>query len=209
MNKTVAALLLAAGKSRRMGRCKQLLPLGNSTVIGRCIDTLQRGGIEKIVVVAAQDGHEVSAAAQAYPVRIVINREPDGDMASSVRAGRDFLTSGFSGILVALCDYPLVNPATIISIVESHSHYPDHIIVPRQQGRRGHPLLFPRVLLEELHTGMTLRDVVRRHSTRVHVVDVDDPGIVIDMDTPEDYERVCSLQSFMVPHDFTHTTKFS
>jgi len=193
VNTTVAAILLAAGKSRRMGRCKQLLPLGTSTVMGRCIDTLQHGGITKIVVVVSDDGHVVSDAAHACSAQVAVNREPDGDMASSVRAGRDFLMSAFSGVIVALCDYPLVEPATIIALLQCHTLYPNRIIVPTQQGKRGHPLLFPRIILDELHAGMTLRDLMRRHSTHVSEIEVDDPGILIDMDVPEDYVRVCSL----------------
>ena len=91
MTGKAAAILLAAGKSRRMGSCKQLLPLGGSTVISHCLEALLSGGAADIVVVVAEEGNEVSEAVRDYPVRIVINTEHDGDMASSVRAGRDAL----------------------------------------------------------------------------------------------------------------------
>ena len=65
MNRDVSAILLAAGMSRRMGRCKQLLPLGETTVIGRCLDTLQRGGVSAIVVVVSAGGEEVAALRRA------------------------------------------------------------------------------------------------------------------------------------------------
>ncbi|HIJ97116.1 MAG TPA: nucleotidyltransferase family protein [Desulfuromonadales bacterium] len=198
MSSTVAAILLAAGKSRRMGSCKQLLPLGTSTVLGRCVDTLQSGGVNEIVVVVSDDGHDVAAAAKTYSAHVTVNQESDADMASSIRAGRESLRSGYSGIIIFLCDTPLVDPATIILLAESHTLYPDRIIVPCQQGKRGHPLLFPRTILDELRAGMTLRDLVRRHSTRDYEVAVDDPGIVIDMDTPEDYERVSNIAQVML-----------
>lgn len=193
MNRGVAAILLAAGRSSRMGSCKQLLPLGDTTVIGRCLDTLQRGGVNAIVTVVSAAGQEVAGAAENCSAMVVVNRESDGDMASSVRTGRDFLDAGFSGVIVALCDYPLVAPATIEFLVSQHAKFPDRIIRPRHQDNSGHPLLFARTILDELGEGMTLRDLIRRDPARVQDAPVEDSGILIDMDTPEDYARVCSL----------------
>lgn len=193
MTGRVAAILLAAGKSRRMGSCKQLLPLGESTVIGRCLDSLVKGGVGELVVVVAEDGHGVAEALQCAPVRIVVNPEPEGDMASSVRAGRDALTGGASGVIVALCDYPLVSAATVSSLAAAHGDLPGSIIIPCHRERRGHPLLFPRSVLDELTHDLTLRDLVRRDPQRVCCLDVDDPGVLLDMDTPEDYQRIRSL----------------
>ncbi len=193
MSRRVAAILLAAGKSSRMGSCKQLLPLGECSVIARCLKTLRSGGVNDIVVVVSEDGQEVAMAAESFGVRVVVNREHDGDMASSIRAGRDALDDGLSGVIVALCDYPLVTPATVEYLIGTHAMFPDGIITPRHQDSRGHPLLFARVILNELGEGMTLRGVMRRDPARVFDVAVDDPGILIDMDTPEDYIRVRTL----------------
>jgi molybdenum cofactor cytidylyltransferase len=189
----VAAILLAAGKSRRMGTCKQLLPLGGGTVIGRCLDNLITGGAGEIVVVVSEENSEVAAAVRAYPVRIVVNPEPDGDMASSVRAGRDALTAEFSGVIVSLCDYPLVSAATVSRLIEDHVDSPDNIIIPRHGVRRGHPLVFPRATLNDLTSGLILRDLVQSNPERIHCLDVDDLGVLIDMDTPEDYHRICGM----------------
>ncbi len=193
MNRGVAALLLAAGKSSRMGRCKQLLPLGNETVIARCLGTLQCGGVRDITVVVSEGGRDVAEAAEAFSARVVVNRDSGGDMASSVRAGRAAVAEGFSGVIVALCDYPLVTPDTIAFLIRQHAEFPDCIIVPEYQNRNGHPLLFPRMILDELGDGMILRDVVRKDSARLHTVPVDDPGILIDMDTPDAYMRIRSM----------------
>ena len=193
MSGTVAAILLAAGKSRRMGSCKQLLPLGASTVIARCLDALVSGGAAEIVVVVAEEGSDVTAAVRDYPVRIAVNQECEGDMASSVRAGRDALTTDASGVIVTLCDYPLVSAGTISSLVAEHGESADSIIIPCHQERRGHPLLFPRAVLDELAGDMILRDLVRREPDRICCLDVNDPGVLLDMDTPEDYRRILSM----------------
>lgn len=193
MSGSVAAILLAAGKSRRMGSCKQLLPLGENTVIGRCIGALITGGTGEIVVIVSEEGHEVADAVRDYPVRIVINPEGEGDMASSVRAGRDALTAEASGVIVCLCDYPLVSATTITNLIVEHGGSPGSIIIPCHRERRGHPLLFPRSILNELANDLILRDLVRRDPERIRCLDVVDPGVLLDMDTPEDYRRICSM----------------
>lgn len=193
MTATVGAILLAAGKSSRMGSCKQLLPLAGNTVIGRCIGALVSGGAAEIVVVVAEEGNGVAEAVCEYPVRTVVNREFEGDMASSVRAGRDALTAVAKGVIVSLCDYPLVSAGTISGLVTLHGDSPGSIIIPCHQGRRGHPLLFPRQILDELADDLILRDLVRKESNRTRCLDVDDPGVLLDMDTPEDYRRICRM----------------
>ena len=193
MSGSVAAILLAAGKSSRMGSCKQLLPLGGSTVIGRCLDALITGGVGEVVVVVSEDGQAVAEAVRAYPVRTVANPEPGGDMASSVRTGRDVLTAEPTSVIVFPCDYPLVSAGTITSLIAEHEESPGSIIIPCHRERRGHPLLFPREILNELADGLILRDLVRRDPDRIRFLDVVDPGVLIDMDTPEDYQRICGL----------------
>jgi molybdenum cofactor cytidylyltransferase len=189
----VAAILLAAGQSRRMGSCKQLLPLGEGRVIDRCLEALLTGGIGEVAVVVAENGDAVAAAAREYPVRVVVNREPDGDMSSSVRCGRDALSAAGSGVIVSLCDYPLVSAATIAALIAAHGESPGSIIMPCHGGRRGHPLLFSRPILDELTDDLILRDLVRRDPGRLRCFDVDDPGVLLDMDTPEDYLSICSM----------------
>jgi molybdenum cofactor cytidylyltransferase len=165
----VAAILLAAGRSRRMGSCKQLLPLGDRTVISRCLDALVTGGVGEVVVVVSEEGSEVAEAARANRARIVVNPETAGDMASSVRVGRDALPAEACGVIVALCDYPLVSAATVTRLIEEHMDSPGSIIIPCHGGRRGH------------------------NPERIRCLDVDDPGVLIDMDTPEDYHRICGM----------------
>lgn len=190
MTGPVAAILLAAGRSSRMGTCKQLLSLGGGTVIGRCLETLVSSGIGEIVVVVSRDGQAVEQAARRFPVEVVVNDDPEGDMASSVRAGRDALTDEAGGVIVALCDSPLVAPRTISRLVAEQRQSPGCIIIPCHQGLRGHPLLFPRPILDELAGDLTLRDLVRRDPGRILCLAVEDPGVLIDMDTPEDYHRI-------------------
>lgn len=188
MSGSVAAIVAAAGMSRRMGSCKQLLDLGGKTVLARCLETLLAGGVRQIVVVVGPRGENVAAEAGRFPVQIVVNENIGGDMASSVRVGRQQLATHVSGAIVALCDYPLVTAPTIDYLASVHAVVPDAILIPRHGGQKGHPTLFPVELLDELAEGRTLRDVVRHHAERVRLLDIGDPGILQDMDTPEDYQ---------------------
>ena len=193
MNSDVAAIVAAAGLSRRMGSCKQLLQLGGKTALARCLETLLAGGVREIVVVVGVEGVFVAAEAGRFPVRIVVNSDPAGDMASSLRVGRAALSAAARAVIVALCDYPLVQPATVAELTTAHAMEPGRIVIPSHGGRRGHPLLIPRTVLEELQDELTLRDVVRRDQRRVSFLPVEDPGILFDMDTPEDYRHLCGL----------------
>jgi molybdenum cofactor cytidylyltransferase len=194
MPNSVAAILLAAGASRRMGTCKQLLLLEGKTVLARCLETLLHGGIkEVVVVVVAPTGDEVRRVAAGYPVRVVRNAEPDGDMAASICTGRDALSPTVSGVVIALCDYPLVRAETIARLTEAHRQAPDAIIVPCHDGHRGHPPLLPRRLLDALQKPLTLRDLLRDQKELVHHLELPDDGVLIDMDTPEDYHRIAAM----------------
>jgi molybdenum cofactor cytidylyltransferase len=189
----VAAILLAAGASRRMGTCKQLLPLEGKTVLARCLETLLQGGINEVIVVVSPGGDEVLREAARYPVRVVRNSEPDGDMAASICTGRDALPPAASGVVIALCDYPLVRAESIVRLMEAHREAPGSVIIPCHDGHRGHPPLLPRRLLDDLETPLTLRDLLRDNKELIRHLELPDDGVLIDMDTPEDYRRIAAM----------------
>jgi len=190
---SLAAILLAAGSSRRMGACKQLLLLEGKTVLARCLETLLHGGIREVIVVVAPSGDEVSHAAEGYPVRVVRNLDPDGDMAASICTGRDALPPAATGVVIALCDYPLIRTETIARLGEEHRRFPEAVIIPCHDGHRGHPPLLPRRLLENLETPLTLRDLLRDNQELIRHLELPDDGVLIDMDTPEDYRRIAAM----------------
>ena len=186
----VSAILLAAGSSKRMGQPKQLLPLGNKPVIRHCLDNLVAAGIKDIVVVLSQRESEILNSMKDLPVQIVFNENPESEMAESVRIGLRTLTDFSTGVLVHLSDHPLVSAKTLKSIVQCHLEIPDKIIIPQYKGKRGHPSLFPKPVIDEIFVGLTLRDIIKRDSSRIKFLDVDDEGVILDMDTKEDYEKI-------------------
>ncbi len=189
----VSAILLAAGRSRRMGRSKPLLPLGDQPAIRRCLEPLKASGIEEIVVVLGHGAEAIANALHDQPVTRVHNPDADSDMAGSVRAGLQRVSKTASAVLVCLSDHPLVTAATIRALLDGHGREPGMIVIPSWNGKKGHPTLFPRPILEELFEAPTLRHLVRRDRQRIRLIEVPDPGVVLDMDTPEDYRRLLEL----------------
>lgn len=182
--------MLAAGLSRRMGTSKQLLPLADKPVIHHCLHALLAAQASPLVVVLGPGGEAVQAAIASFPVTIAWNRDPEGDMAGSVRAGLALLPPDCSGVLVHLVDHPLATAATMQALCAAHLTTPQSIIIPTCNGRQGHPTLFPRGILNELTSSVILRDIVRKDPARVLRVPVEDEGIFLDMDTPDEYEAM-------------------
>ncbi len=176
-----------------MGRTKQVLPVRGEPAVSRCCRSILEGGMGEVVVVLGHDHERVRQAVGNLPVRFARNEDPDSDMTSSVRVGLDALPPEITGVAVTLCDHPLVEPETYGAVRKLHHTLPACIIIPVYDGRGGHPTLFPRETLESLGNGRTLRDIVRGNGTCTFRVAVDDPGIVMDMDTETDYRRLAQL----------------
>lgn len=186
----VSALLLAAGESVRMGRAKQLLSVGGRPAVVRCLESILEAGVDDVTVVIRPGAKDVAEALRGFPVRLAVNDRLGSDMAASVRAGLGATDARATGILVCLSDYPLVKPFTLAAMKQEHLAGPGAIVIPTHQGRKGHPTLFPRSALAEIATLPTLRDIIRRHRDLIVHLEVDDEGILLDMDTPEDYRRI-------------------
>ncbi len=172
-----------------MGQQKLLLPLGDRPVIVRSIQTLLQAGIAAIIVVTGPEGSLVRDAMRDLPVTGVMNPQPGSDMAGSVRAGLEALGSRYEGVFVLPGDHPLIAPLTLTAMNDAFCRDPG-IVIPRYQGRRGHPVLFPRDRLAEIGEVPTMRDIIRNHPEDLRFVETTDEGILIDMDTPEDYREV-------------------
>jgi molybdenum cofactor cytidylyltransferase len=190
----VSAILLAAGRSQRMGSPKPLLPVQGRPAVVRCLECLRDSQVADVVLVVNPGGGDIVDAVRNFPVRVAVNELTGSDMAGSVKAGLPLVDLGATGVLVCLCDHPLVSPDTLASMTSAHSQTPGAIIIPTWRGAKGHPTLFPRPVLEDLGTFATLRDVIGRHSAKIALLDVDDEGVVLDMDTPGDYRRILDRQ---------------
>ncbi len=192
----MAAVVAAAGRSRRMGRPKQLLPWGSGTVIHAVVTHLVQAGARPVVVVTGHRASEVEAALADTPAHLV--RNPDHghtEMLRSYQVGVQALgaRAELVGTLLALGDQPHVPPETIRQILARAREVPDRVVVPSHRMRRGHPIYLPRELWPELlslGTEATLRDLLRRHVHRIEHVVVDTEAVLLDMDRWAEYEAL-------------------
>ncbi|HLJ56581.1 MAG TPA: nucleotidyltransferase family protein [Chthonomonadaceae bacterium] len=196
---TTAAIILAAGQSRRMGRLKMLLPFGDRPMLARVIESLAVcSAVGPILVVTGHAAEEIRDAVGEYDaVRWVHN--PDhaaGGMLSSVKAGVAALPEGCPAFFLALGDQPLVRSATLDALANRWDAESRPIAIPTYEGRRGHPVLISaRFAGEILALGETetLKTLINRHEDLISESVVDDPGAVSDVDTPDEYERALAL----------------
>jgi molybdenum cofactor cytidylyltransferase len=173
-----------------MGQLKQLLPLKERPIVRHSLDALLSSGIEDIVVVLGSHYEEVGAALEGLAVAIVMNEIPGSDMAESVRTGLRAVDASSTGILISLSDHPLVSTQTIQTLLSCHRDEPDKILIPQYRSRKGHPVLFPRSLISDIFSGGNLRDIIYRNPDKVRLISVTDEGIILDIDTMEDYRKI-------------------
>jgi molybdenum cofactor cytidylyltransferase len=186
----IAAILLAAGASRRMrGENKLLAEIGGKPLVAHAADALLAGGLHSVVVVTGNESDRVREALAGRALRFA--HQPDWalGMASSLRAGVEALPPGIAGALIALGDMPAVSPNTVRALSTALDSATGHsIAVPVTDRARGHPVLFAAAHFDELRAlqGDTgARALLERHAARVCRVAVDDAGILLDIDTPE------------------------
>lgn len=204
----VAAIILAAGLSRRMGQSKVLLPWSGTTVLGRVAEGLGQAGLTEILVVTGAQREQVEAEvarlSEQLPLRAVFNPQYErGEMLSSIQVGLAALARSERGTrgreetrdaaaLIALGDQPQAQTETVTEILQAFQRSQASLIVPSFGNRRGHPWLVRSGLWDELlalRQPATARDFLERHSAEIDYVAVATPTILQDVDTPADYER--------------------
>jgi molybdenum cofactor cytidylyltransferase len=179
-----AGLILAAGESRRMGSPKALLPYGGETFLDR-LTRLFATRCSPVIVVLGASAEEIRAQARR-PATFVVNPDYQNGQTGSMQCGLRAVPPEAGGVLFTLVDHPGVSPETIGRLLEGTAR----VRVPRYQERRGHPIFFSRELIPEflaLPVDGAARDVVRAHQAETEFLDVDDPGVVVDVDDPEAY----------------------
>ncbi len=188
----ITGLVLAAGRSERMGTPKQLLPFGNLTLIEQVIRTLTRSRLGKdVVVVLGHRAMDIVKRISGLPVRLAYNPDPEGDMISSIRCGLAFIDPG-QAFLIALGDQPLVTTGIVDRLIAEYERRPEGMVLPMHDGKRGHPMILSpayreEILFEPIQGGLkALRD---RHADSVRPVPVDTDAVLIDLDYRSDYEE--------------------
>ena len=197
----VPGVILAGGRSSRMGRPKALLPVdGRDTFVGRLVRTLRAAGVAEVVVVAAAGGpveaiRGVLAATRPAP-RIALNPDPSRGQLSSLLAGLEAVDRpGVDALLMTLVDVPLVEVSTVRALLDAYARSRAPVVRPVREAdaAHGHPVIFDRSLfgaLRDADPAQGAKPVVRARAAETENVPVDDRGAFLDIDTPADYRRV-------------------
>jgi len=192
----VGVVVLAAGRATRMGRIKQTLEWGDSTIIAEVGRRLQASGLAEIVVVTGAAREAVEAALADLSVRFVFNPEYEtSEMARSLQIGLQALSENCSAVLVAVGDQPQIEPGVAQVVVQRWRETQAPIVAPFYQGQRGHPMLFDRAAwpaIQALPLTANPRQILQT-AAHVEKVEVDTDSILRDIDTPEDYAREKSI----------------
>jgi molybdenum cofactor cytidylyltransferase len=189
----IAGIILAAGASRRMGSPKALLDYRGESFIGRLARVLS-GECDPVIVVLGHDAAKIRASLSRR-VTLVTNPDPERGQLSSLQTALTAVPAAAGGFLFTPVDCPAVEPETVSLLTNTFSRRDPAtlLVIPRHDGRRGHPVCAARPLIPELlalpATGQA-REVIRRHVAQTQYVDVDDAGVLADIDDPEAYRRL-------------------
>jgi len=187
----IAAVILAAGRSTRIGRAKQLIRLGDEPLLGHVIRTIRQAGLENIVLVLGSGADQIMKDIPLEGVRVTINPAYAEGISTSVRAGLARVGIECNAAVIFLADQPLVVASTVAHLTTKYWEFRSSAVIPTYRGQRGNPVVLDRSLFAkamELQGDEGFRGILRG-LPNVLEVEVDDPGILIDIDTPEDLER--------------------
>ena len=193
----IAAIVLAAGQSKRMGCPKLTLPWGKTSVLGQVIITLATAGINDIVIVTGaiqeQITNLVTLYIEKYPVRTIHNDDyAKGEMLSSLQIGLSAMKPETLATLVVLGDQPQIMVSIVKQIISTYLETGAPLIIPSYQMRRGHPWLVARTQwdsLLDLTSEQTPHDFLTAHAADIHYLQVETSTILQDIDTPAEYEQ--------------------
>jgi len=184
----IEGILLFAGESKRMGKLKSLLPIGEETVVETVLNEYCASSLSEVVLVLGY---------RADDIKKTIDRKISGnkkEMFSSIQTGIVEIKDA-EGILIGLGDQVLITCDIINELTENYIK--DKVLIPTFQGRKGHPIIIPYTMKNEILTmnaeKTTLKDVLSRHSDIINFLEMKSDRVLIDMDTKEEYERIKTI----------------
>jgi len=192
-NSQIGAVILAAGMSSRMGETKQLLRLGEHTLLDQVLANVRASGVDEIVLVLGHAAEKIMDSVTGENVKIAINRAYREGMGTSLRTGLSALPSGIDAALIVLADQPFVRPATLKQLMDQYRESNAQIVIPMYKGFRGNPVLldhsvFPEVMA--LNGDIGCRALFGNHLEGIVKVSVEDLGILLDLDSKDDLEKL-------------------
>jgi molybdenum cofactor cytidylyltransferase len=197
----IPAIVLAAGRSSRMGRPKATLPVSDShTFLTRIVRTFLDSGVDDVIVVVGHDADAIAASfsESGLPARFVVNREYDRGQLSSLLAGLNVIDRpGVAAVLMTLVDVPLVSSSTVRAVIDAYRRTGVPIVRPTSGDRHGHPLLIDRSVFAALRAAdfrSGAKPVVRAYASAIGDIPIEDEGAFTDIDTEEEYRKTIGVR---------------
>ncbi|MCX5823442.1 MAG: molybdenum cofactor cytidylyltransferase [Deltaproteobacteria bacterium] len=190
----ISAIVLAAGESRRMGRPKQLLEWQGKTLLQHVLESLINSNADEIILVLGHETDRIRKSLPALQIKIVINPDYKQGMASSLRQGLLAMDPRSEAFLVLLADQPGIGPEIMNRMIREFQRADPRrgIVRPVYRGLRGHPVLIGVRYLQEalqLQGDVGARQILVNHPTDILEIEVNQDGILNDIDTPEEYQK--------------------
>jgi len=192
-NSHLSAIVLAAGKSTRMGEPKQLLPIDGKPLLEHILVSLRASKLNEIVVVLGHAADAIRQRVDLHDVKVAENKNYEQGMGSSLGVGVSALAEGTDGVLVVLADQPFVRSETYVQLIDQYRYSKAQVVIPTYRGFRGNPVLLDRSVFPEvmsLNGDIGCRAIFGNHANGITKVAVEDIGILLDIDTKEDFHRL-------------------
>ena len=194
----ISGIVLAAGESKRMGRTKQLLAFGSSTILEHVVESLLRSKIGELILVLGHESGPIKARFEGVPIKMTLNPDYRQGMSTSIKSGVLSARPDSQACLIALGDQPLIRTEVVDRLISAYKESGKGIAVPVFEGLAGHPVIFDRKYREDLLalTGdKGGRAIIDAYPDDVLQVEVDSSSVIYDIDKWEDYQQ--HLQQYL------------
>ncbi len=192
----IAAVVLAAGESSRMGADKALLMYRGRTFLENIISVLRDAGVGRVVVVLGHHAELIEPGVDLSSVEVVVNQDYRRGQTSSLQAGLRVLAANKpEGVVLCLVDHPAISTGTVQTLIQHFRSTGKPVVIPQLNGKHGHPVLVGREVFGQiaaLGPDQGADTVIHQYRPQTEFVEVTDPGILIDVDDPESYLRLAT-----------------
>lgn len=193
----VSAIVLAAGMSKRMGTIKQLIKVGDRTLLETTLAAVQESAIRETILVLGHEAETIAKTLKQDPApKLIVNTSYPEGMSSSIRAGLNAVSPESSAAMIVLADQPLLSAAVINRMIHEYESLHAAIVLPVYRGFRGNPVLIDRSLFPEMMQisgDIGCRSIFGLHPEKIHKVQVEDIGILVDIDTADDLTKLSNV----------------